>query len=416
MILIKDIFKKRAVIPAACFVFFLAVIFVYPSDARSASDETSPSGKIIKAIRSGSLKGEIGIYYEHINYDRGSFTEDEEIIKLEESNLVVPYFRADYLSPEYRDFSIGIGLTGYTHINDNQHQKDRISDFDRFVFHQLILNYDISETTIRLGRQSIEDSLFLNDYYEALSINYGEIDNIILNLFLVRGVAESDIDKFIKFENINRGNKTVDDFLYAVEVSWDIVPDSLDAIFYYYHQGHLYDLYGGHFSLSHDFEGLGFGLNLDYYTTDEDSKNGMRNINDEVDETGIYHINPHLELSGFSITAGYIRADRLSGVREGGLIDDYFNPFNEGNNVYDPDARTWYWGLGYEHENFDIGIILGRTDYIDDGRRLKEKEFDITAGITFKERFRLETEFARVYSDSPEGDFLLLETALTYEF
>jgi hypothetical protein len=47
---------------------------------------------------------------------------------------------------------------------------------------------------------------------------------------------------------------------------------------------------------------------------------------------------------------------------------------------------------------------------------LKEREFDINGSLEFWENVKLETEFAIVNSESPEGDFLLLETALTYEF
>jgi hypothetical protein len=402
------------------FIFFIGILFitayVHPLKAWGNSEENHLTDRIMKAIKSGSFKGKIGIYYEHLNHDKESFLEDDETIKLKESNLVVPYFQIEYLSPQYRNFSAGVGLTGYTHINENTEQKNRIGDPDDIIFHQLHLNYDISETTLRLGRQSIEDSLFLADYYEAFSIHSEEIDNLILNFYLVDKVAESDINEFIEFEDVNRGEETIDDFLYAAEVTWDMIEDALNTTFYFYHQGHLYDLYGTHLTLSHDINNLGLRLNFDFYATQEDSKNGMKNIYDEVDNTDIYHIRPYLEFHNFSLAAGYIETNRLAGAREGGLIDDYFNPFNEGNNVYEPDAKTWYGTLEYEQEHLTIGLIFGSTDYVDNGQRLEDTEFNINTRFTFKERFQLETEFSRVNSDSPEGDYTLLEMALTYGF
>jgi hypothetical protein len=401
-------------------IFFIGILFiiayVHPLKAWGNSEENHFTDRIINAIRSGSFKGKVGIYYEHLNYDKESFLEDDEIIKLEESNLVVPYFQIEYSSPQYRDFSAGVGLTGYTHINQNSEQKNRTGDPDDIVFHKLFLSYHISQTTLKLGRQSVEDSLFLADYYEAISIHSEEIDNAILNFYLVDKVAESDINEFIEFDNINRGEETIDDFLYAAEVSWDMIEDAVNTKFYFYHQGHLYDLYGAHFTLSHDIDNLGLGLIFDFYATQEDSKNGMKNIHDEVDDTDIYHIRPYLEFHDFSLAAGYIETDRLAGAREGGLIDDYFNPFNEGNNVYEPDAKTWYGTLEYEQEHFAIGLIFGSTDYVDNSQRLDDTEFNINALFRFKERFQLETEFSRVNSDSPEGDYSLFEMALTYEF
>lgn len=402
------------------FTFFILILFiidyVHPVKVLGNSEEDHSTNRIMSAIKSGTFKGKIGIFYEHLNYDEESFLEDDETIKLEESNLVVPYLQVEYLSPRFMDFSIGAGLTGYTHINQNNEQKNRTGDPDDLVFHKLYISYNISRTTLKLGRQSIEDSLFLADYYEAFSIHSKEVESVILNFYLVDKVAESDINEFIEFDNFNRGEEKIDDFLYAAEVAWDVIEDTLDTTLYYYHQGHLYDLYGTHVILTHAINSMGFGLNFDFYATQEDSKNGMKNIHDEVDDTDIYHIRPYLEFHDFSISAGYIETDRLAGAREGGLIDDYFNPFNEGNNVYAPDAKTWYGSLEYEQKHLTIGIIFGNTDYIDNGQRFDDTEFNINTCFTFKERFRLETEFSRIHSDSPEGDYTLLETALIYEF
>lgn len=73
-------------------------------------------------------------------------------------------------------------------------------------------------------------------------------------------------------------------------------------------------------------------------------------------------------------------------------------------------------GIHYERENFNIGAVFSSTDYADVEQRLKEREIGITAGINFKEGFKIEAEFARVYSEGAELGFMLFEMALTYEF
>jgi hypothetical protein len=404
-----------------CLIFsigvFLNIASSYPVEAGESREEYHFAKRMFSTLRAGSINGKAGVYFEHISYEKDLFVEEDQNIKLDDSNLVIPYFQVDYISPRYRDITFGAGLTGYTSINDRSEKKNGISDPDSIIFHHLYLSYALSDTTLKLGRQSFKDSIFLTDYYEAFSIHTNEIDTVMFSFYLVDKVAESDIDTFTEFENINRSNEKIDDFLYAAEAGWNIIEGSLKTTLYYYHQGHLYDLYGARFMFSHDIlDDLSLGFHFDFYATVEDSSNGMRNVNDDVDDTNIFHCTPYLEFHGLTLSAGYIEADRLVGAREGGLIDDYFNPLNEGNQVYEPDAKTWYGALEYQRDQYTIGLIIGSTDYRDDGQRLEETEFDLNAGYTFREGFMLEAELAHVQSDSPEGDFTLLEMAFTFNF
>lgn len=380
------------------------------------SRETPVVKRIINELKRGSFGGRAGLYYEGVYHDKDNFVEDDEIVDLDDSNLVVPHFQVDYTTADYAGFSISAGVTGYSHINGDSEKEDSFEDTDDIVIHRLYLDYQISQTSLKVGRQELEDTLLLGDYYEALSLTSEEIQSLSFIFALVDKVAESDIDKFIEFENINRDDERIDDFLYAVETTWNAVPEAVTATIYYYYQGNLYDLYGAHLELSHETEEITFGLTIDAYATDEDDRNGLRDTNDNVKNSDIYHISPFIEMRDFIFAAGYIEADRNVGAREGGLIDDYFNPFNEGDKVYEPDAETFYGALSYGSDSFDVGVIFGRTEYIDGVQVLSEQEFDIQSSLKFLDNFTLETEFAIVDSDSPEGDFKILEVLLTYEF
>jgi hypothetical protein len=371
---------------------------------------------IMEELKRGELKGIVGLYYEVTDYEQSTFVEEEEVMQLDDSRLLIPYFQVEYQSRAYKRVSLGIGFTGYFHIITDVEEDEAFRDFERFVTHKLFLQYDLSKTTLRIGRIELEDSLVLTDYYKALSISSREIENIGFLFAYIEKVAESDIDKLTDFQNINRGDETIDDRFIAVEIPVDIIPDLLSATLYYYHQGNLYDLYGAHSEFSSSFNDITLGLDFDYYATHEDSKNGLRNMHDEIDDTHIHHVSPFAEYKDFSLAAGYIETDPRVGAREGGLIDDYFNPFNEGDHVYEPDAETVYGSLEYGTDFVTVEMVYGETTYLDNSSRLKEREFDINGSFEFSESFRLEAEFAIVNSESPEGDFILLETALMYEF
>lgn len=118
----------------------------------------------------------------------------------------------------------------------------------------------------------------------------------------------------------------------------------------------------------------------------------------------------------FTLSAGHIRTDPRVGAREGGAIDDYFNPFNEGDSVYQPDARTWYGGLSYESGAFNTGLVFGRTEYRDDSRPVREEELDISAKVMLFDHLSFEALVSFITSWSPERDSRVMEFAVTYDF
>lgn len=401
-----------------CIYVLFIILFLNLATIGFAEDEqpSTFAGKILEEIENGVMSGEMGVYYELKDYDRDILVVDDKIIKLDDGDLIVPYIQIDYITHEYSGFSIGAGLTGYTHINSNSERKDDLNNFNEVIIHQLYVKYDRFQTSFKIGRQELEDFIFLRDYYEALSLTSRYMKNVSLYFAVVRKAAESDIEKFIEFKNINRGHESIDDVLYAAETTWDVVPDAFTTTLYYYHQGNLYDLYGTHVDLSHETEKIAFGLHADAYSSDEHNANGLRDANDNVKNSYIYHIAPFIQFNELTLAAGYIGTDRDVGAREGGLLDDYFNPFNEGAKVYESDARTWYGGLKYKTENINVGLILGSTEYLDGTQRFTEDEFDIYAGLNFLSNFKLNTEYSIISSNSPEGDLKILKMSLSYEF
>ncbi len=398
------------------FILFVLLISGTCFAGDTQAPDRSTALTVVEEIRRGSIDGEIGIYYELIDYDKAFYTEDDRTLPLDDGDILVPYFQINYRTPYYFGFRIGAGLTGYTHLNGSSERENTNEDFDEFVFHELYLQYGISKTSFKIGRQELEDTVFLSDYYEAFSLTSRELEKLRVTFAVVKELAESDISKFIEFQNINRGNDSLDDYLYAIEAKWDIVPGSVAATLYYYHEENLYYLYGTHGKLSHEVQGIGSGLIFDAYATEEDSRNGLRDIRDNVHDTHIFHINPYIEIRDLTLALGYIGTDHDIGAREGGVIDDFINPFNEGDKVYEPDAETWYCSLSYEVDSFSVGGVFGRTTWMSDSGTLTEEEVDIKAGLKILETFMLEAAFAIVSSESPQGDLSVLEMSVTYEF
>lgn len=364
----------------------------------------------------GLFLGWIGMYYQGVENEKDSFVEDGEATELNDSEVVVPFVQAEYLSPQHAGFRAGAGLTAFTHLRNNSETRRDSSDYDKLVVHKLYLQYGVSRTALAVGRQALEDSVFLSEYYEAAVLTSGEANNMSVLLAVVRKFADSDISNYIEFRDINEGDKAAGAMLYAAELTWEAVPESVEATLYYYKQKDLFDLYGAHIELSHETGNFGYGLEADYYATDEDGDNGLSDADGVVKNSYVYHISPLLEAGGFTLAAGFIQAARDVGAREGDVMDDYFNPLNEGDKLYEPDARTWYGALYYESDRLEAGVACGTTRYLDGSRHLREEEYGVKAEWEFVEDWMLAAEFSVVKSEAPEGDYNLAELVLKYEF
>lgn len=377
------------------------------------NEDNSPDGSERESVL-GDIEGKLGIYYEGTYYEKDNYTEDGERQDLDDSVLIIPSFQIDYMTQVYYGFGFSAGLTGYARFDDNFN--DTMDGHDHFVVHKLHLTYTISETTISIGRLGFENTTLLDDYYEAISITSEEIDSLSFSFALIKKYADSDPDEFIEFNDVNDDNAFVDDKIYSFELQWNIIPRAMRTALYYQHQGDLYDLYGTHLELSYNMDDIRPGLNADIYATKENREHGLRDTTNNVQDSNIYHLNPFIQVNDVTLSSGYVKADDDVGAREGGVIDDYFNPFNEGNNVYGPEAKTWYAFFSYESEYFSVELIYGNTEYRDDTDHLTDSEFNINSSFSAFGGLNLEAEFAAVKSEEPEGDFQVFEAALVYEF
>ena len=362
------------------------------------------------------LSGETGFYHEEKNFKRSRFVEDGEIRDLRNERFTAAYLKLDLRTPEYSNLSLGVGVTGYAFINKKIEEDPEAGEREDFFLRELYLQYSLSKTLFKLGRQETGGITFVDFYFEAFSITSHELENVDFIFVAARKTAEVDLPDIMDFRDVDFGNSEIGDTFYILEVTWRALPDLFSLTPYYLRQADLFDLYGVHLDVAQERKEVTLGLRADFYMTDEDRENGIKDSEDRVMDTNIYHINPYLSAHGFTLGVGYMEADHDVGAREGDLIDDYFNPLNEGDMIYQPGAETWYGTVQWERERFILEFAYGDTDYLDDQRSLTEREFDIRTEIEFTENLILEADIAHVDSDSPEGSYDKFEFEITYEF
>ena len=82
---------------------------------------------------------------------------------------------------------------------------------------------------------------------------------------------------------------------------------------------------------------------------------------------------------------------------------DNINPFDSGNLVYNPDARTVYGSLGYTVASVELGALYGVTTYGTDDS--KEKELNLTASYPVTESLTTSILYGDVNEDAADVDY-----------
>ncbi len=384
------------------------------ADAMTA--DAQETERMADAEASSPLSGEVGFYHEEKDFSRDRFVEDEEQRDLPDERFTAAFLKLDYETPEYLNFTLHVGATGYLFINEAIREDPENANRKDLLFRELYLQYDWSKTSLKLGRQEIGGTTFEDFYFEAFSLTSLELENVAFVFVAAKKAAEVDLPDIVDFRDVNCDNREAGATFYSVEVTWQALPDLLGVTPYYMRQADLFDLYGAHLEFTQEFHEVVLGLEADYYRTDEDRKNGITNAQGRVTDTNVFHIEPTVSTHGVTLGIGYIEADREVGAREGDLIDDYFNPLNEGDMLYQPGAKTWYGEVFWQWGRFNLGVGYGDTDYRDDLGRLTDREFNVRTELALTEDLLLQADFARVDSEGSEGSFHKFETEITYAF
>jgi hypothetical protein len=384
--------------------------------ADAMTPDAQEAERMADAEASSPLSGEAGFYHEEKDFSRDRFVEDEEQRDLPDERFTAAFLKLDYETPEYLNFTLHVGATGYLFINEAIREDPENANRKDLLFRELYLQYDWSKISLKLGRQEIGGTTFEDFYFEAFSLTSLELENVAFVFVAAKKAAEVDLPDIVDFRDVNFDNHDAGATFYVVELTWKALPDLLGVTPYYMRQTGLFDLYGAHLEFTQEWDEFVLGLAVDYYRTDEDRKNGITNAQGRVTDTNVFHIEPTVSTHGVSLGIGYIEADREVGAREGDLIDDYFNPLNEGDMLYQAGAKTWYGEILWEWGRFNVELSYGDTEYREDLRRLTDREFNVRTELALTEDLLLQADFAHVDSESPEGSFHKFETDITYAF
>lgn len=252
-----------------------------------------------------------------------------------------------------------------------------------FANHSLMTEAYVKYTgegfALSAGRQAI-DLEWLGDYNESVVAAITAVPDTTIVLGFANRQAESGIDLSEDFTDINDNKGAyVADIKYTGFQSIEFNP-------YAYSAPDVADWYGLKTTITTDY----FGAIAHYAVSSEDTQ----------DDGSIGHIELNTEVVGISGAVGYIKTDKDVGAGSMIAAGDNINPFDSGNLVYNPDARTVYGSLGYTIVDVELGALYGVTTYEADD--FKEKELNLTAGYSITESLSTSILYANI--DGDESD------------
>ena len=341
---------------------------------------------IDSAFKEGKVSGSLGIYGE--KYDHKGGTEDtgfgngQATVAFETASFYGLSAKAEFKGNlDLGEVSNGDRETGAPFENNS-------------LMTEAYIKYSMEGLSISAGRQAV-DLEWLGDYHEAVVAAITAIPDTTVVLGYTQRKAESGIDLSEDFHEFN-GNKGA----YVIDVKYAGL-EGVEFNPYAYSAPDVADWYG----LKTTFTADMFGAVAHYAISSEDTQ----------DDGSIGHLELNTTLAGVSAAVGYIKTDKDVGA--GSMLaaeGDNISPFEDGNQVYEADARTVYGSLGYTIADLELGALYGQTTYgtTDD----KEKELNLTATYPITESLAASILYGDVTAELSDDDYNKVLASVEYTF
>lgn len=341
---------------------------------------------IDSAFKEGKVSGSLGLYGEKYDYKGGDedtgFGNGQATVGFETASFYGLSAKAEFKGNlDLGEVSNGDRETGAPFENNS-------------LMTEAYIKYSMEGLSISAGRQAV-DLEWLGDYHEAVVAAITAIPDTTVVLGYTQRKAESGIDLSEDFHEFN-GNKGA----YVIDVKYAGL-EGVEFNPYAYSAPDVADWYG----LKTTFTADMFGAVAHYAISGEDTQ----------DDGSIGHLELNTTLAGVSAAVGYIKTDKDVGA--GSMLaaeGDNISPFEDGNQVYEADARTVYGSLGYTIADLELGALYGQTTYgaADD----KEKELNLTASYPITESLAASILYGDVTAELSDDDYNKVLASVEYTF
>jgi len=363
----------------------------------SSTVAMADSNSIKEAFANGTTSGDVTVYGESIDNKNAKNT-----------GLVSGSIGLNYETDTFKGFSASLGFRANHEFQEVVDTSDvdpaNHYTYDNTFANSAIMNvaalkYANDDFFVSVGRQEI-DLEWLGDYNESIVAGITAIPNTTIVLGYTDRKAEIGIDVVEDFHEVSKK------VAYVIDVKNSSI-ENLELNPYFYSAPDEADFYGLKVSYDTDM----FGATAHYATTNQDSTSVVT-----VDDGDIAHVEGRLNVAGVAFAAGYIKTDN-KGTGSLSAYGDNISPFEDGNNTYGSDAKTYYGSIGYEIAGLELAALYGQTKYDNSGIKDKENELNLSVGYSFTEELSASLMYVD-YDDksTANGDYDKVFANVTYSF
>jgi hypothetical protein len=364
----------------------LATISLFAASSIYAADTLED------AFKGGTTTGELSVYT--VNTDNKT---------ADDTSFTLGSIYLNYITADLNGYKATIGGRAnhlFTQKNDGY---DTGSDGRvNAVVTEANISYANDMVTIIAGRQPI-DLEWISDYHDAV-VGVLSYDKLTAIAGYTNRIMAADPDGALsKMNDIldKDGKKTgaaVVDLSYAIN-------DNLSVGAYYMDAQDLFSAVGGSITGSVD----ALTATAKYAKTSEDAAN--------TKDGDIYALDLSYAIGEIAtIGGGYIKTDKQGGVGTIAALGDNISPFEDGNQVYSTDAKTWYLSASTEVAGFGLGALYGETKYEGNNGTEKEKELNLFVDKEVYKNLTASVIYADVKTHDKDDKYNYASLQLTYSF
>lgn len=326
-----------------------------------------------EAFKNGKTSGDISAYYEARRVNSG-----QKSVYYNDTSWAVGSVGLNYQTDDFRNFKFGVGFRGAVPFYekdknyDTGHGKgdstERFYEHNRAVVSNLYLQYNAYDTLIKVGRQNMSFD-WVSKINDGVSIINNSFANLTLDAFYTKSRGKAQVNEMIKIKKINENRG-----LFGAGAGYKF--DSGFGI-------RAYAMYADEL-----FFGSGAKISYDKILSDNLSFGGFlhyaKSSEKKLDDGLAFEALSYVKFSDIKLSLGYAQSGKKNGWGSFNIAGDKIVQFEEGDVMYERDAKTYYAMVSTKIQNLDISAIYGATSYkIKGGDNTKYTQDEVSLWLNY---------------------------------
>lgn len=387
---------------------------ILANDAASNSATNSGSAgsdSLAEAFKNGKFIGDITAWSESRHINKG-----QKSTYYANTSYIVGSLGLGYETDFYKNFRLVTGFRGaaplyerhknFRTLHGTGDSTERIYEHDRTLLSTLYLEYNAYDTSVKIGRQEMITD-WIGRFNDGVRITNNSISNLTLDALWTRSQGRASYKEMWKFTPRNKENGGV--FNVGATYKFD---SGFSTKAYVLHANDV-------------FTGVGGKAMYDGAINEDWSAGGMIHYaqSDEKkikDDGKMFEATAYAKFKDHQFTLGYTQSGKKIGWGSLNLTGDHIVPFEEGDVMYERDARTIYGMLSTSIEKLSLTGLLGTTSYRlkgGDDTLYKQNEFSAWLSYPITQSLKVMLIYDQTFKAQPSYPALRqIGAGLTYSF